>query len=929
MPKNSGLDQITKIWKIQSQCNKYEARQQLLHWGLAETTPWKNEEVGKVLGRRLSEHYDRALHDQLNFCRDIKGLEPIKSPQKLKRKRRKFLRDELWEDTVEVTWKPAPRGPAALMQLQDETECNPDEATLRQKLGRFGTVQKVTFNRNRDKAMVQFHDEDSALRAASVGLKKRHNMEVKLRDRSESIIADSEYSVSEKHDLFHEYGEEAIRHAQDRHHFQALDAVRQAQIRFQRARLSSWRGGASRPLLKREETVLNMSRKHLTDEVFERLMHVAIDNLPKDITKIDLSHNKLSNEAIRSLLRVFEWNQNILTVNISHQRPDDHTAPLFKDDLVEAKFDGGHDYYYPGRVLRVHLPEQLDGVATYDIEYDDGDMETQVPRNLIRKQFTVSQTLVEDLQAKLQRNKDMCPLGLSNGKISYSQLAKSDGWLPKNGHEVPTNIPFHPSRQNPQNPRCGVDWKHPDGSNRNNCIFIGGFGSKAHWVQVDLLRPRLVTGVVTQGRGDGDNWVTSYKILYKKSELQFAPYRAVKDMQGSEAIFSGNSDRSSKVLNKFVPFEARFVRIVPWTVYNSGLPPPESYLKFKKKHAHEKVGPDCLGEKNANQNENADEADQSEDGDMSNSGAAVKLQQPQNVGPIDRQKKKRPKVQIGQTVTQSTQRQPTSRKKAADNPAWHSPDGQNTEALAMMACLRFELLGVDDGKDLFQGEGLLDDDEGVEPLTCERCLAADAKLWCTNCEVNLCRECDKFTHSGSDKKRHSHVRVNANADRANHIKHTRFQRSVLKVEAQLKEFQKSYLGRKIASSSLLLQELTLHRIDQFKIWQAKNIRPRLGRLQRTAQSLSGARHVHKPGGVCGAPVKLHIPIEKQTHHNKAPKLSKAHLISSQTFVGQRIKLVVAACCACFIKTRDAKISPPEITKIKVEAETQKQMQPPS
>ena len=34
------------------------------------------------------------------------------------------------------------------------------------------------------------------------------------------------------------------------------------------------------------------------------------------------------------------------------------------------------------------------------------------------------------------------------------------------------------------------------------------------WLQMDLGPPTLVTGIVTKGRGDKKNWVTSYSVSY-------------------------------------------------------------------------------------------------------------------------------------------------------------------------------------------------------------------------------------------------------------------------------------------------------------------------------------------------------------------------------------------------------------------------------
>ena len=47
---------------------------------------------------------------------------------------------------------------------------------------------------------------------------------------------------------------------------------------------------------------------------------------------------------------------------------------------VEALFDGGDDFY-PGRITAV---VGRPGFARYDVQYDDGDFEPAVPRELVR-----------------------------------------------------------------------------------------------------------------------------------------------------------------------------------------------------------------------------------------------------------------------------------------------------------------------------------------------------------------------------------------------------------------------------------------------------------------------------------------------------------------------------------------------------------------
>ena len=63
--------------------------------------------------------------------------------------------------------------------------------------------------------------------------------------------------------------------------------------------------------------------------------------------------------------------------------------------------------------------------------------------------------------------------------------------------------------------------------NRNNALFVDGFGdARRHWIEIDLGRVRVVSAVATQGRGDADCWVTSFKVQYKRSNNLLLKARA-------------------------------------------------------------------------------------------------------------------------------------------------------------------------------------------------------------------------------------------------------------------------------------------------------------------------------------------------------------------------------------------------------------------
>ncbi|CAH1794007.1 unnamed protein product, partial [Owenia fusiformis] len=75
------------------------------------------------------------------------------------------------------------------------------------------------------------------------------------------------------------------------------------------------------------------------------------------------------------------------------------------------------------------------------------------------------------------------------------------------------------------------------------------------WIQAEFSKVMTVSGVVTQGRFDEDQWVESYKFFYGDTEDKLEEY---------EEILPGNEDRNRHVINLIEPpVNARFVRINP------------------------------------------------------------------------------------------------------------------------------------------------------------------------------------------------------------------------------------------------------------------------------------------------------------------------------------------------------------------------------
>ncbi len=80
------------------------------------------------------------------------------------------------------------------------------------------------------------------------------------------------------------------------------------------------------------------------------------------------------------------------------------------------------------------------------------------------------------------------------------------------------------------------------------------------WVIVNFgLKPVRVTRLVTQGRGNYDQWVTSFKVQYSQDGIYFS------DVDNGRT-FAGNYDRNTKVTSFFnqIVF-ARLIKIIPVT----------------------------------------------------------------------------------------------------------------------------------------------------------------------------------------------------------------------------------------------------------------------------------------------------------------------------------------------------------------------------
>uniref|UniRef100_A0A3B5MTZ7 F5/8 type C domain-containing protein n=1 Tax=Xiphophorus couchianus TaxID=32473 RepID=A0A3B5MTZ7_9TELE len=94
------------------------------------------------------------------------------------------------------------------------------------------------------------------------------------------------------------------------------------------------------------------------------------------------------------------------------------------------------------------------------------------------------------------------------------------------------------------------------------CAWLSKFQDNSQWLQIDLKEVMVVSGILSQGRCDADEWVTKYSVQYRTDEkLNWIYY---KDQTGNNRVFYGNSDRSSSVQNLLrPPIVARYIRILP------------------------------------------------------------------------------------------------------------------------------------------------------------------------------------------------------------------------------------------------------------------------------------------------------------------------------------------------------------------------------
>jgi hypothetical protein len=89
--------------------------------------------------------------------------------------------------------------------------------------------------------------------------------------------------------------------------------------------------------------------------------------------------------------------------------------------------------------------------------------------------------------------------------------------------------------------------------------YSNTIGTGDQWMQIDLDVNKTISGVVTQGRYNYSQYVTSYKVEHSSDGTNWS-------WVDNENVFTGNTDANTKITNSFTTnVVARYIRIYPET----------------------------------------------------------------------------------------------------------------------------------------------------------------------------------------------------------------------------------------------------------------------------------------------------------------------------------------------------------------------------
>ncbi|WAR14241.1 HMCT-like protein [Mya arenaria] len=97
----------------------------------------------------------------------------------------------------------------------------------------------------------------------------------------------------------------------------------------------------------------------------------------------------------------------------------------------------------------------------------------------------------------------------------------------------------------------------------SNSSWIPSLNDSSPWIQVNFEKPKLLSGILTQGENGGQRWVTKYTVDFSMDGKTFYPYTLLLG-DPKPVVFSGNNDSNSLVRQLFNRnVTAQYIRIHP------------------------------------------------------------------------------------------------------------------------------------------------------------------------------------------------------------------------------------------------------------------------------------------------------------------------------------------------------------------------------
>ncbi|XP_022097497.1 thrombospondin-1-like [Acanthaster planci] len=95
--------------------------------------------------------------------------------------------------------------------------------------------------------------------------------------------------------------------------------------------------------------------------------------------------------------------------------------------------------------------------------------------------------------------------------------------------------------------------------------WIAKTADSNQWLQIDTETITIFSGVKTQGVGDVEAWIKTYYVEYSNDSNT---WHRILDEDGSDQLFTGNTDQDTVVVVYFDEVYARYIRILPQSWHN-------------------------------------------------------------------------------------------------------------------------------------------------------------------------------------------------------------------------------------------------------------------------------------------------------------------------------------------------------------------------